>query len=166
MRTVRIDALTIGQLAKAAGVPTSTLRFYEREGLVLPAARTGANYRAYPAETAERVRFIRSALASGFAIKDIAQLLDLTHPGQRPCDEVYALYDRRLAEVRERLKELKRVEKALIKSKAACCEAGEADLMAKLKPAAKRPLTLHQGASCTTGACQTTQGPPAPQNRR
>lgn len=41
------DAMTIGELARAAGVPTSTVRFYERRGLLKPDARTQANYRTY-----------------------------------------------------------------------------------------------------------------------
>jgi DNA-binding transcriptional MerR regulator len=43
----RVKDLTIGQLASAAGVPASTVRFYEREKLLVPDARTGAGYRTY-----------------------------------------------------------------------------------------------------------------------
>jgi hypothetical protein len=48
---------TIGELAKAADVPSSTLRYYERRGLVEPDNRSEGNYRLYGPETLERVRF-------------------------------------------------------------------------------------------------------------
>lgn len=67
---------TIGELAEEVGVPTSTLRYYERSGLVSPDGRTSGNYRIYGAAAVERVRFIRAAQATGFTLEDIARLLD------------------------------------------------------------------------------------------
>jgi DNA-binding transcriptional MerR regulator len=54
-------AYTISQLARAAGVPTSAVRYYERIGLLQPHGRTGGNYRLYGKEALERLRFIRAA---------------------------------------------------------------------------------------------------------
>jgi MerR family mercuric resistance operon transcriptional regulator len=68
---------TIGELAKAADVATSTLRYYERRGLVEPDNRSSGNYRLYDPETLERVRFIRAAQATGFTLDDVAMLLDV-----------------------------------------------------------------------------------------
>ena len=56
---------TIGQLARAAGLPTSTLRYYERAGLLEPTGRSEGNYRLYGEEALERLRFIRAAQATG-----------------------------------------------------------------------------------------------------
>ena len=56
---------TIGELARAAGVPTSTVRYYEREGIVRPAGRSGSNYRLYSQQEIERLRFIRAAQGTG-----------------------------------------------------------------------------------------------------
>lgn len=96
------DILTIGALARATDVPTSTIRFYERRGLLKADARSGANYRCYTQRTAERLRFIRSAQASGFSLKDVEEMLALTVADGSPCDDVAAVMERRLAEVRGR----------------------------------------------------------------
>jgi DNA-binding transcriptional MerR regulator len=126
---------TIGQLAKHANVPISTLRYYERSGLLKPDARTGGNYRAYGERSLDRLRFIRSAQATGFSLGDIRELLSLTHDDE-PCDEVLSLTNNRLAEVRERIKELRHVEKVLAKSLESCCTGASPDMcdeIARLK---------------------------------
>ena len=109
--------LTIGVLATAAGVPTSTVRYYEREGLLRPSARSISNYRLYSAEDLKRLRFIRAAQAAGFTLHDVTQLL-------RPaaCGKVQDLIEDRLAFVAERLKELRHVQKVLRGSLAECRE--------------------------------------------
>ena len=123
-----MSGYTIGELAKSVGVPTSTIRFYERTGLFKPDARTDGNYRQYTAASLERLRFIRSAQSTGFSIEDIRELLSLTHSDDPPCDDVVALTKKRLGEVRGRIKELKRVEKVLTKSLATCCKGEGPDL--------------------------------------
>jgi MerR family mercuric resistance operon transcriptional regulator len=120
--------LTIGQLARAAAVPTSTLRFYERAALLKPDARTPANYRAYTPHALDRLRFIRSAQATGLSLHDIKDLLALTTSPQPPCAEVLALMQKRLADVRQRLKQLRHVEKTLAQSLQSCCKGAAPDL--------------------------------------
>jgi len=157
-----VKDLTIGQLAAAAGVPTSTVRFYEREKLLTPDARTGANYRAYSAASLERLKFIRAAQASGFGLKDIREMLDLTYSDAPPCDEVAALIKRRLVEVKQKLRELKRIDRVLSVALRSCCQGGpdwcnEIERL-KGKPACdcppkknprKKALTLHKGSTST-----------------
>src|SRR5437762_1270882 len=99
---------TIGELARAASVPVSTVRFYERNGILTPDARTGANYRQYSDQAFERLRFIRASQATGFSLSDIRKLLDLAYSSDPPCEEVLNLAKNRLADVRQRLKDLKR----------------------------------------------------------
>lgn len=133
---------SIGQLATAAGVPTSTLRYYERSGLLTPDFRTGGNYRGYSADALERLRFIRSAQATGFSLEDVEGLLKLTYSPDPPCDEVLAEMRRRLAELRQKIKELRQVEQALAKSLEGCCKGAGPDLcddIRRLK--GKRPTT-------------------------
>ena len=67
--------MTIGEVARTAGVATPTLRYYEQEGLLSPTTRSRAGYRLYDARAIEQLRFIRSAQAVGFTPDDIAQLL-------------------------------------------------------------------------------------------
>jgi MerR family mercuric resistance operon transcriptional regulator len=148
---------TIGQLARAAGVPTSTIRFYERQELLKPDARTRSNYRTYSARTVERLKFIRAAQATGFNLKDIKEMLTLTYADDPPCAEVASLIDHRLQDVKERLRELKRVARALTVARESCCKGGpdwcgEIERLKGRKCAgdcpppkrpARRPLTLH-----------------------
>lgn len=115
---------TIGQLARAAEVPTSTVRFYERRGLMKSESRTGANYRNYTPHSLERLRFIRAAQATGFSLRDIGEMLSLTYSDEPPCKEVADLIDHRLADIRQRMKELRRVEKAMTKALDSCCKGG------------------------------------------
>ncbi len=109
--------LTIGELAKAAEVPTSTLRYYERAGILRPSGRSAGNYRVYSATELERLRFIRAAKATGFTLDDIRSLL-------RPaaCGKVQGLIEQRLSDVSERLRELRHVQKVLRASLSECLE--------------------------------------------
>ena len=108
---------TIGELARAAGVPTSTVRYYEREGILRPSSRTPSNYRLYSREDLHRLRFIRAAQATGFTLDDVTQLL---HPA--PCQKVQTLIEDRLEQVAGRMKELRHVQKVLKVSLEACRE--------------------------------------------
>ena len=100
--------LTIGELAKAGDVPTSTVRYYERAGLLRPSRRSGSNYRLYSNEDLHRLRFVRAAQATGFTLDDIKQLLRPAH-----CDKVQALIEGRLSEVGTRMRELRHVQRVL-----------------------------------------------------
>jgi DNA-binding transcriptional MerR regulator len=95
-----------GELARAAGVSTDTLRHYERKG-VLGAPRRSANgYREYPPEALARVLLVRRALAFGFTLDELARVLRTRERGGAPCREVRALAAGKLAEVESRLREL------------------------------------------------------------
>jgi MerR family copper efflux transcriptional regulator len=69
--------MRIGELADRAGVNIQTLRFYEREGLLRPPARTASGYRSYVDSDLERVRFIRLCQGLGFTLREIQHLLIL-----------------------------------------------------------------------------------------
>ena len=118
-----MQTYSIGQLASAAGIRTSTVRFYEREGLLKPEARSGSNYRLYSRRSLERLQFIRSAQAVGLSLDDVERMLDVVHRGsEEPCRDVVALAQRRLADVREKLRHLKTVERTLAKAVRDCCD--------------------------------------------
>lgn len=99
---------TIGELAKVVDVPTSTLRYYERAGILRPSGRSAGNYRVYSEAEVERLRFIRAAQATGFTLDDIKALL-------RPsaCAKVQGLIEQRLEQVAARMAELRRVQRVL-----------------------------------------------------
>ena len=72
---------TIGQLARWAGIRTSTLRYYEAEGLLLPARRSDAGYRLYAPQAEQTLRVIQRAQRLGFSLRDIHILLHAEQDG-------------------------------------------------------------------------------------
>ncbi len=113
--------LTISQLAGAAGIPTSTIRYYERIGLVVPEDRTGGNYRLYGRESLRKLKFIRSAQAVGFTLEDIQSLLGHADGGP-VCGDVQALIEARLADIDRRLRDLRHVQRVLKEALRQCRE--------------------------------------------
>lgn len=81
--------LTIGQLAARADMTADAIRFYEREGLLVPAARTAAAYRLYADDAVRRLGFIRHAQQCGFSLGEIKELLELRASDRACCDDVY-----------------------------------------------------------------------------
>jgi DNA-binding transcriptional MerR regulator len=98
--------LLAGELAFATGVSTDTLRHYERKGVLPRPARSANGYRRYPAESRDRVRMIRNALAVGFTLDELARLLGERDKGGAPCREVRAMAAEKLADIEEQLKSL------------------------------------------------------------
>lgn len=135
-------AYTIGKLADAAGVKVSTLRYYEREGLLKAPARSPHGYRKYDRASLERLRFIRAAQAAGFSLGDIKSLLRLRDREQPPCDNVRDLIDSRLEDVQRQLADLHHVQ-AVLREARERCEAGEAQrtcaVLDRLDAAAGKP---------------------------
>ncbi|HYE17227.1 MAG TPA: MerR family DNA-binding protein [Tepidisphaeraceae bacterium] len=123
---------SIGQLAKAAAVPTSTLRYYERAKLITPDFRTGGNYRGYGARALERLKFIRAAQGAGLSLTDIGELLAMADGESPACDDVMGLMRRRLAEIRARIEELKQVERVLSGTLDKCCKGADPDICAEI----------------------------------
>ena len=99
--------LRAGELARAAGVSTDTLRHYERRGVLRAPRRSPNGYREYPPEALARVRLVRRALAFGFTLEELARVLAERGRGGAPCKQVRALAARKLADVEERLGELR-----------------------------------------------------------
>lgn len=117
--------LTVSALARCAGVPPSTIRYYERRGLLSPASRSASGYRLFDAQTLARVRFILAAKEAGFALEDVRRLLDLdARPGA--CAKVQALIDARLARVVRERNRLEAIEAALTRWRRLCAAQGDA----------------------------------------
>ncbi|MCH7686954.1 MAG: heavy metal-responsive transcriptional regulator [Planctomycetes bacterium] len=116
------EQYTISQLAKAAEVPTTTVRYYERIGLVEPEDRSQGNYRLYSDESLSKLKFVRAAQAIGFTLEDVKALLGI-HGGRTPsCDEVQMLIEERLADIDHRLKDLRHVKRVLASTLERCRE--------------------------------------------
>jgi len=86
--SARTPALTIGRLAKAAGVNIETVRHYQRKNLILEPIKPEGGFRHYSNDSIDRIRFIKRAQQLGFSLKEIEQLLLL---GSEHCHDVQAL---------------------------------------------------------------------------
>ena len=105
--------MLIGELADAAGLPSQTIRFYERKGL-LPEPERGANgYRTYDESTITRLHFIQTAQAAGLTLAEIGSIIDLRDIGNVPCAHVVTLISSKLADVRARIRDLTTLEAEL-----------------------------------------------------
>lgn len=115
-----MQGLTIGSLAREADVGVETIRFYQRKGLVAEPERPRRGYRRYPAEVAERIRFIRRAQEIGFSLGEIRELLALRVDPEKSCDDVRRQAEAKIAEVRSKIDDLRRIERALVRLASSC----------------------------------------------
>lgn len=119
-----MDQMGIGIIARRAGVSIDTIRYYERNGLLSPAARLASGYRRYDELQLARLRFIRRAQELGFSLKDVRELLGLSR--QRDVARVKSAAEKKLADVEARIESLQRVRAALGKLVASCPGHGQA----------------------------------------
>ncbi len=116
----RTSALTVGQLARAAGVNPQTVRYYERRGLLPEPPRTPAGYRLYPPEAVIRLRFIKQAQELGFSLEEIRDLLALRVDGTTSCPEVQRRTQAKIQQLDARIRRLQAMRAALVDLAAAC----------------------------------------------
>src|SRR5437899_6524201 len=112
--------MTIGQVARRAGVGVETVRFYERKGLLAEPARKASGYRQYEEGEVARLRFIRRAKELGFTLKEIADLLALRLGPDNTCAAVRQRAQAKLADIEARILDLQRIRQALIGLTASC----------------------------------------------
>lgn len=110
-----MQALTIGRLARQAGVGVETIRFYEREGLIAQPDRRPSGYRQYQPDVVRRVRFIRHAKELGFTLKEIQELLELRVDPRSTCEDVRKRAQAKVADIEKRIASLDRMKTALVR---------------------------------------------------
>lgn len=98
--------LTIGRLAERSGVPISTLRYYERLGLLWPQGRSEGGFRLYGEEALQRLRFIRSAQALGVPLREVRRILAVRDEGRAPCRHVLELLSAQVGRLEEQMARL------------------------------------------------------------
>ncbi|HEX4928830.1 MAG TPA: MerR family transcriptional regulator [Burkholderiales bacterium] len=111
--------MTIGRLARAAGVHVETIRYYQRLGLLDSPARPPGGVRRYAPRAVAKLRFIRRAQELGFSLAEIRRLIRFEEV--RSCGDTRALAAENLARVEARLADLRRLRGAL-RRLIACCD--------------------------------------------
>jgi MerR family mercuric resistance operon transcriptional regulator len=114
--------LTIGTLARAAGVNVETIRYYQPRRLLEEPPKPLRSHRRYPPEVVKRVRFIKRAQQLGFTLEEVTSLLTLEDG--RSCRETRLLAEQKLAVIETRIHDLSRMRR-LLKGLVAECARGK-----------------------------------------
>lgn len=112
--------MRIGELARITGVKSETIRFYEREGILVAPPRTRANYRDYGPVEEARLNFVRRARDLGFSMADIRELLDLSDDDSRSCRAVDTLARLHLGKVERKIAILQALRDEMTRMIASC----------------------------------------------
>ena len=112
--------MKIGQIAQRAGIGVDAVRFYERRGVLARAARTASGYREFTAADVDRILFVKSLQALGFALDDIIALLRGVDLGTASCASERFRFEDALAQVDSQIKALRAVRQRLTRTLRAC----------------------------------------------
>jgi DNA-binding transcriptional MerR regulator len=104
---------SVGQVAKDAEVPLSTLRYYERSGLLSPVGRAKNGYRRYAEDAAVRVRFIQRAQELGFSLREIKAILRVSDGRVPTRRELAKMANEKLEAIDSKIEDLRRVKRAI-----------------------------------------------------
>ncbi|PXW67175.1 DNA-binding transcriptional MerR regulator [Loktanella sp. PT4BL] len=115
---------SIGELSKRTKVKVPTIRYYEEMGLLAEAERTAGNQRRYDKDGLERLSFIRHARDLGFSIEAILSLIELQDHPDRSCEAANSIATSQLVSVRAKIKQLKALEKELVRISKGCDGSG------------------------------------------
>ena len=115
-----MKSLTIGRLAKQAGVNLETVRFYERRGLLPRPPRSASGYRLFPIETARRLRFIRRAQELGFSLTEIGELLSLRVSRRTTSADIRKRAEAKVADIQAKIRSLESMRRTLQKLTKVC----------------------------------------------
>ncbi len=137
-----MKALTIGKVAKQAGLGVETIRFYERVGLLEEPPRTDSGYRQYPPETVDKLRFIKRAKQLGFSLKEVGELFALRFNQDATCGDVKRRAEEKIRDIEKKMHDLNRMKEALTQLTLQCNGIGpihECPILAALEPTEENP---------------------------
>jgi len=112
--------MNIGQLARQAGVPIDTVRYYERQQLLPTARRSAGGYRVFSESDLTRLRFIRRAKALGFSLDEIGDLLGFSDQRGQDRAQIRDSAVNKRSDIQQRINELQRMHGALKQLVDAC----------------------------------------------
>ena len=107
--------MNIGTIARQAGLPTKTVRYYADIGLVKPSGRSEAGYRIYTETELNKLRFVRSARSFGFTVEECRELLGLYEDRDRSSRDV-----KRIGEIEDKMTELRTLHDELSRLAMSC----------------------------------------------
>ncbi len=105
--------LTIGELARQAGVGVETVRYYELRGLLKKPPRRGKGFRVYPPEALQTLKLVRRAKALGFSLKEIGQLVALYAGKRDDPQKIAGILSKKLEDLDERARDIERARRIL-----------------------------------------------------
>lgn len=118
--------MNIKEVAARAGLPAKTIRYYEEIGLIRP-LRTANGYRAFRESDLHKLAFIARARSLGFSIDECRALLALYEDRDRASQDVKALAQGHLVQIRAKIDELRAMETTLATLISACAGDGRPD---------------------------------------
>ncbi len=107
--------MNIGEAAARSGLPAKTIRYYGDIGLVVPSHRRANGYRDYDEQDLHRLRFVQRSRSLGFSVEECRELLDLYRDSDRASADVKRLAQKRIADIRRKIAELKAMEVTLVR---------------------------------------------------
>lgn len=117
----------IGRAAQQTGLSIDTIRFYEKEGLLVQPPRSEGGFRLYTSRSIEHLQFIRKAQELGFSLSEIRELTVIQDERTEACTHVRDLIEQRLKAVREKIQNLSTLEAHLEAALTKCSQALEND---------------------------------------
>lgn len=112
--------MQIGDVARETGLTVDAIRFYERRGLLPRAPRSEGGFRQYTEAAVESLRFVQQMQSLGFSLGEIRELLSLRGDDAHACEHVRDLLGVKLAAVRAKLAELRKLQRELQQALSRC----------------------------------------------
>lgn len=132
--------MKIGELAKATGTDTETLRYYEKIGLLEAPVRSDNGYRLYGERVIQQVGFIRHCRELSMSLVEIKRMLDLSCQPEADCNEINQMLDTHLQQIRLKQEALARLEQQLLALRGRCAasrRAGDCGILQDLVAASE-----------------------------
>lgn len=112
--------MRISELAQAVECHVETVRYYEKIGLIPEATRKPNGYRDYSEKHLTYLRLIRRTRALGFSQGEVHELVNLIDTKDDSCEQVHSIVIKQVAALDKKLKELRRIKKALVRLSTSC----------------------------------------------
>ena len=119
-QTTQAQTFMIGDISRRTGVSIETIRYYERIEVMPKPKRNDGGQRLYDESQLNRLAFVKRSRDLGFSLKEVRTLLALIDSGKMTCSEVHALTIEHLTEVRKKITDLRKLERALNNLAAQC----------------------------------------------